>query len=301
MKESATRELISAFVDVGGSYENVHLAISINNRPRNRSSEFLAKIYHSHAYYEFFYILNEGLTLSAKEMANTPLRAGDICIIPPFCEHYTTLLDHMWEEHPSLFLVTGFTIYDNHLNTSRNLYKILRARFENGGAPLVLHEDEFDTGGVLAALKSFRKNVEGDRSRLAFLDYCRALELIATDGKTEKSPLSKSDIIAKIDSFLSAYYMYDIKLTEIAECFYISAHTLNRLISEYYNDTFHNLLIRRRMQIAATFLCNTDDTVAQIAEKVGYPSLSNFYTAFKKYYGMLPADYRKEAREKPHP
>ena len=298
MKESATRELISAFVDVGGSYENVHLAISINNRPRKRSSEFLAKIYHSHAYYEFFYILNEGLTLSAKEMADTPLRAGDICIIPPFCEHYTTLLGHMWEEHPSLFLVTGFTIYDNHLNTSRNLYKILRARFENGGAPLVLHEDEFDTGGVLAALKSFRKNVEGDRSRLAFLDYCRALELIATDGKAEKPPLSKSDIIAKIDSFLSAYYMYDIKLTEIAECFYISAHTLNRLISEYYNDTFHNLLIRRRMQIAASYLANTDDSVASIAEKAGYSSLNNFYTAFKRHHGMLPADYRREMQKK---
>ena len=89
-----------------------------------------------------------------------------------------------------------------------------------------------------------------------------------------------------------------MKLTDIAECFFISEHSLNRLINEYYHDTFHSLLTKRRMNVAATFLANTEHSVAEIAELSGYASLSNFYTAFKKYYGVLPADYRREQKEK---
>jgi AraC-like DNA-binding protein len=174
----------------------------------------------------------------------------------------------------------------------------LRARFENDGAPLIIRADECNTEEIFRALAAFRKNAEAGHSRAAFLDYCHALECLIADEERDARELSKKDIIAKIDNLISCYYMYDIKLTDIADCFFVSAHTLNRLIYEYYSDTFHNLLIRRRMQVAASYLLNTEDSVASIAEKAGYSSLNNFYTAFKRHYGVLPADYRRGMKKK---
>lgn len=298
MSENPTQELLRSFIDINGSYENVRLAISVNNMPRKNARDFIARVYHTHPYYEFFYIRDEGLTISAKDMADIPLHTGDVCIVPPFCEHFTTYFAMLWEKSNTFFLGTGFTFHDNHLNTSRDLYKLLRTRFENDGAPLIIRANECNTAEIYAALTSFRKNAEAGHSRAAFLDYCRALECLITGESPEKPELSKKDIIVKIDNLISCYYMYDIKLTDIADCFYVSAHTLNRLIYEYYSDTFHNLLIRRRMQVAASYLLNTEDSVASIAEKAGYSSLNNFYTAFKRHHGILPADYRRETKKK---
>jgi hypothetical protein len=109
----------------------------------------------------------------------------------------------LWEKSNTFFLGTGFTFHDNHLNTSRDLYKLLRARFENDGAPLIIRAAECETEAIFDALTSFRKNAEAGRSRAAFLDYCRALEYLIAGEVPEKTELSKKDIIVKIEDIIS--------------------------------------------------------------------------------------------------
>ena len=47
------------------------------------------------------------------------------------------------------------------------------------------------------------------------------------------------------------------------------------------------------MEKAARLLSETNDSIARIAEAVGYGSQSRFSTAFKEVYQMLPLEYRK--------
>ena len=47
------------------------------------------------------------------------------------------------------------------------------------------------------------------------------------------------------------------------------------------------------MEEAARLLVATDDSIAEIADQVGYTSQSKFTTAFKEYFGELPTEYRK--------
>ncbi len=298
MKNNDPRELIRSFTDIGGSYENIGLEITVNLGMRFTCEyEFLVHTYHTHPYFELFYVKEEGLRLAARDFATLDLHPGDICIVPPFCDHYT-YFDPVPKAllHDCVF-VACFSFYDNHLNATRNFYKMLASRISRQ-APTLIRKEEYDSRVVESLLTSFERSVFDGEKRAAFLDFCKLLELLTASAGEEKRPLSKSEIIAKIDNFVSCCYMYDMKLTDIAECFFISEHSLNRLINEYYHDTFHSLLTKRRMTVAATFLTNTEHSVAEIAELAGYASLSNFYTAFKKYYGMLPADYRRETKEK---
>jgi len=47
-----------------------------------------------------------------------------------------------------------------------------------------------------------------------------------------------------------------------------------------------------RMARAADLLCQPDETVASVAEKIGYSSPFSFSTAFKRVRGMSPQEYR---------
>ena len=296
MRDVDPRALLRSFTDISGSYENIGLEISVNGvRVKRNAYEFVARTYHAHPYFELFYVKTEGLHFVARDFATLHLSKGDVLVIPPFCDHYTYLDPVPEEAIEDCFFVACFAFYDNHLNTSHDLYRALSARLSRE-APTLISRGEYDTEGLEEALTEFENDVASGHKRTALLDFCKLLELLAKGEKEEKHPLSRSEIIAKIDNIISCYYMYDIKLIDVAECFFVSEHSLNRLIYEYYHDTFHSLLTKRRMRIAATFLKNTDETVAKIADKAGYPSLSNFYTAFKKHYGMLPADYRRENR-----
>ena len=43
MNENPTQELLRSFIDINGSYENVRLAISVNNMPRKNARDFIAR------------------------------------------------------------------------------------------------------------------------------------------------------------------------------------------------------------------------------------------------------------------
>ena len=47
------------------------------------------------------------------------------------------------------------------------------------------------------------------------------------------------------------------------------------------------------MEEAARLLKETDDSIAKIAQVVGYDSQSRFAAAFKSYFQALPREYRK--------
>ena len=293
MKESNTSELVKFYVDISGCYENVSLEISVNRRLNETPvNEHITRLFHSHPNYEFFYVKTEGFAIHPRGGKPLRLNPGDVCIIPPFCEHYT-LFDRSPEAFGKGLFVVGFSFYEAFATASRNLLFALDSFLnKTKGMPLVIRAEGIDTALFESILESFEAALANELLKTAFLDFCKLLELLLQNEKVKKPALSRTDIIRKLDYLISSCYMYDIRLSELAERFYISERSLNRIVSEYYHDTFHGLLTKRRMRIAAAYLENTDFSIAKIAELSGYDSISNFYTAFKKYFGVRPADYR---------
>ena len=48
-----------------------------------------------------------------------------------------------------------------------------------------------------------------------------------------------------------------------------------------------------KMNLAAVYLQETDQSITQIAGELGYSNISKFARAFQEVFGMLPKDYRK--------
>lgn len=86
----------------------------------------------------------------------------------------------------------------------------------------------------------------------------------------------------------------DAQLSTIAEDFHQSLSVLSKLIKEKTGFTFQELLMRKRFQRAVMLLEESDLTIEEIAESVGYENISYFYRQFKARYGMTPRKYRLE-------
>ncbi len=74
-------------------------------------------------------------------------------------------------------------------------------------------------------------------------------------------------------------------------------YTLSRIIRRNTGKTFTELLQERRLQQADFLLRNTDVSVLDIADAVGYANTSFFHRLFKKHFGMSPRSYRIRARQ----
>jgi AraC-like DNA-binding protein/mannose-6-phosphate isomerase-like protein (cupin superfamily) len=127
---------------------------------------------------------------------------------------------------------------------------------------------------------------------LVFLYLLRHLHCL-----TEGSSQSYNDIVVQSAlSYIDTCYK-TASLTKIAQDFHQSLSGLSKLIRQNTGFTFQELLQRKRFQKAVMLLLDTDLSVEEIAEAVGYENLSYFYRQFKERYGMTPRKYRLEHRE----
>ena len=66
----------------------------------------------------------------------------------------------------------------------------------------------------------------------------------------------------------------------------------------YYHMTIGEFSTSLKMSMASTLLCTTDQSVAEIAEEVGYLYPSNFIKKFKETYSCTPLKYRQREKMK---
>lgn len=102
-----------------------------------------------------------------------------------------------------------------------------------------------------------------------------------------------SGAVLNAQRFINEHYGQDITLQQIADAHFISRHTLSLAFKEIVGITFKDYLVIFRITEAKRLLLTTDDSVEQIAEKVGYWNVNNFIRIFKSREEITPLQYRK--------
>ncbi|MGB3465906.1 MAG: AraC family transcriptional regulator [Cyclobacteriaceae bacterium] len=94
--------------------------------------------------------------------------------------------------------------------------------------------------------------------------------------------------------YIDEHLSEDITLEDVATAAFFSSFHFHRIFSTLTGETVHAYVIRKRLEKAAIMLQREQlNPISQIALSVGFNSHSVFSRAFRKYYGMSPADYRK--------
>lgn len=96
------------------------------------------------------------------------------------------------------------------------------------------------------------------------------------------------------------YHDPELSLQSVADHFYMSTRHVNRLFKEFFGSSLSKTLTQYRIQYAKNYLIDTDYSVEEIAEQVGFSSASTLSRLFKETEGMTISDYRYQCKRQKH-
>lgn len=104
-----------------------------------------------------------------------------------------------------------------------------------------------------------------------------------------------SSKLANLMGFMRQNMAQPLSLQNLAKQYGCSTSTLLQVFRSVYGKTPHTKLIELRMEQAAKLLCVLPLlSIKEIADRTGYSNSMNFSTAFRRWYGMSPRQYRKQ-------
>lgn len=129
----------------------------------------------------------------------------------------------------------------------------------------------------------------------------KVLELLLYLTKLEFTPqkqvtayqAEQIEIIRKIHDRLTQQMKERITIEELSKQYLINPTTLKTAFKAVYGTSIAAHIKEHRMESAAKMLRESDMSIAEIAQAVGYDSQSKFSVAFKSSFGVLPREYRR--------
>jgi AraC-like DNA-binding protein len=91
------------------------------------------------------------------------------------------------------------------------------------------------------------------------------------------------------------YLDASLSLPKLAKSISISSNYISQTLNVRLNVNFFDYVNGYRVKHAKNELTNSNKTVLDIAMDAGFNSKSAFYTAFKKYTGKTPVQYKQQS------
>lgn len=255
---------------------------------------------HYHDKYEIG-VCVEGEGLFLCEGVFSSVSRGDVIFIPPGKRHYSRSLD------PNAPCLCRF-VHPEVKGVEELLLSVLKSKeqvsalltFSERRIPSVLHPTDYPvpTATLCALADACRDGVRHltpiSELRLA-LFFMEAQNALCQDPVPEISA-STDEVIVAVAEHLAVHYDRGDSVDELTRLCHLSQSQLRRRFLTLYGISPIAYRNRLRCRIASELLCHTELSVAQIAERIGYTDVSDFYRHFKKNYGVSPSLYRAKGK-----
>lgn len=108
----------------------------------------------------------------------------------------------------------------------------------------------------------------------------------------------EDEFLCKIRAYLAQKISDEnLSVEQVAtEAARLSVSQTNRKIKEKTGLTTEQFVLEFRLEKALKLLCNTDQTVSEIAYAVGFREAAHFSNTFKRHFGQSPRDLRKASQ-----
>ena len=138
-----------------------------------------------------------------------------------------------------------------------------------------------DSADILSIRDAFLAVV---RSACEFCAALRAAEPVNTE------PLA---VVLEMQRYIDENFgSYDMSLSAVAEHVSLSASYASKLFKDELGLSVKTYIDAKRMDTAKHMLEHTDYSAEKIAVSLGFMNVSNFYTKFKKTFGITTQQYR---------
>lgn len=252
---------------------------------------------HSHDFLEIYYVF-KGSCDFLFEKENRTLKDGDICIVAPNSMHTSIINDNdsiviTIAIKKSTFDIAFFSLLSqkdllsyffrtilykkaepNYLLFSTDNSKDIKMILKNLVIETFKGDEYFNNCSISWANILFSKILR---------DYGKSAQFYNNDSERDFSSILQ---------YIQHNYR-TLTLKDLAEHFHYSEAHLSTLIKKNIGLNFIALVKKLKMSDAKDYLINTNLSIEEISEYIGYNSSNHFSRAFKNYYKISPQKYRK--------
>ncbi|MDO5425398.1 MAG: response regulator [Eubacteriales bacterium] len=128
-----------------------------------------------------------------------------------------------------------------------------------------------------------------------FLKWSRSVIEKARNSLEESE--SQESVVSRTKRYIDSHLGEELNRNTLAGQAYMSADYLSRIFQQEMGMKLSEYITRARMEKAAKLLEETDLTVGEIADQVGYANLAYFTKVFRERNHTTPAQYRSDLRK----
>ncbi len=272
-----------------------------NNIVITKHNRYTPVFAHKHLLFEMIYVL-KGKCMQHISHTDINLGEGQFCLVAPNSVHSISVFD---DSIVLNILIRQSTFEDIFFNVLRKTNAIstffnnsLYTNNKNTYLVIDTNKDVQIMNLVLSILQEYlekKKYYEDVLDGSILVLFSKLLQLYENNIQLSKAISTSSNEFSNILSYISDNYE-SITLRNLAGHFHFSEGYCSRLIKKNTGKSFTELLQNIRFKMAMFFLSNTNKTIAEISEDIGYTNVEHFNRLFKKKFSMTPGEYRKNSK-----
>lgn len=239
---------------------------------------------HTHNHVELFYIIGgKGQFLIEDQLY--PVNTNHLVIINPNVTHTEVSLN----AQPLEYIVLGIEGIELAISENSN------------GQFCIL--DQFGSVEISSCLRNILREME--LKSTGYEDVCQAymeiliIRLMRSTGlsfPSEPRIISGNRQCAAIRRYIDLHFKEPLSLEQLAEEAHMNKYYLAHSFKREYGVSPINYMISRRLEESKYLLAETDLSMSQIAQLLGFSSLSYFCQIFRKTQSVSPKEYRQRIR-----
>ena len=114
----------------------------------------------------------------------------------------------------------------------------------------------------------------------------------------KKNEIEKPDTLSEIIDYCRLHFNEKLTLESLERELHISKYYISHVINEKLGEGFNEYLNSIRINEACRLLVESEKTVNEISERVGFGTVRSFDRAFKREKGETAREYRKRSLKK---
>ena len=239
---------------------------------------------HTHNHTELFFIVSGKGQFLIQDQA-FPVGVNNLVIINPNVLHTEASLN----AQPLEYIVLG--IGGIELATNEN----------SNGQFCIL--DHFESVEISSCLRNILREME--LKNTGYEDICQAymdiliirlMRNTAMTVQTAHKVISGNRQCAAVKRYIDLHFKEPLSLEQLSNEAHMNKYYLSHAFKREYGVSPINYMIARRIDESKYLLAETDLSMSQIAQLLGFSSLSYFSQVFRKAHGASPMEFRQSSK-----
>ncbi|MBU5267542.1 AraC family transcriptional regulator [Virgibacillus proomii] len=206
-----------------------------------------------------------------------------------------TYYDLRYKQADGIAMYLNMELLANGVSYNQNWTRLLQRLFKPNVRIFTRESSPIHRSITTQLMVQYEENVMNH-----FLLKSKALEFLShcvNDELGRETIFCPDDCIRKVKEKIDTSYDLPLQVKQLAKEFNIPTIVLQNQFKQSYGYTVYRYIQKRRMDVAMEALLTTDQSIIDIAMKVGYDNPSKFAAVFKKYFSETPLHYRRKYRQ----